>query len=413
MTRPRKATFGLALATLAVTLASCTGQTDPATSVDHDSATLRGHGHCDPGDDAGRFRFEIRTGTDAFAPVTDWGGLVCEGDEPSSDIPLTAEATGLQPETTYQYRIAYKFESNQSVVWTDSDGGDPNGTNYDQLTTSAAPPPPIGDPIVIGEDQGWQTGGTNPQPSDQHLHTATVVNLKPFDRLTSTRQVVVRVTTHNNPTPVDYVRWSCESDVKQRVDIDWSSEGTATKDVAFTIDPSQCPDGIREIRFTGNRGTGQREFTTSRFPVLFDSNNNGGGSHYETSLASLQANSFTPGNFGRCGGGAWYEADEYQIIFMDCRVYHRAMYQGLQPGDTIPVRSQDGQGVCVLDPDFHGGNTGRHLATFGANTVTNVKLPSDLAPGSEHKIHCRSISPAQPIEAGVHVLRFRIGQGIA
>src|SRR5215207_5066552 len=79
---------------------------------------------------------------------------------------------------------------------------------------------------VPQEQQGWQS-------ANSHLHAAwadeRINNLGTLDEVVDLN---VTVTFHNNPGTLSFVRWSDYSDVRQRVDANWTptpdGSGTAT-----------------------------------------------------------------------------------------------------------------------------------------------------------------------------------------
>jgi hypothetical protein len=250
---------------------------------------------------------------------------------------------------------------------------------------------------VPQEQQGWQN-------ADSHLHVSwadeRMNNLGTLDEAVDLK---VTVLFHNNPGTLTFVRWSDYSDVRQRVDTDWTPGGDqheARLDVNLRIDPAQfAASGWREVRITANRGEPEREFTTSRL-CLFVKNGKSRSDNCNTGPEG------DPQSAGRCGGGAWYPEPEYRIAFIDCRDMQTMQTRELQGGDRIRVKGQDGPLTVTLDPAFHASppNPGRELLRGGsANTWHTVTIPSDLSPGV-HTLHSRAM--ASNGEAGVHVQKF-------
>ena len=93
----------ISLAAIVLVVAvGCEGQTDPATNVTATSATLNGKGRCTSAGERGDFWWELgRSGvfqrTGARNPYN-CGGV-------TQTVPLSANATGLMPSETYQFRL--------------------------------------------------------------------------------------------------------------------------------------------------------------------------------------------------------------------------------------------------------------------------------------------------------------------
>ena len=167
------------------------------------------------------------------------------------------------------------------------------------------------------------------------------------------------------------------------------------------IDPAQfAASGWREVRITANRGTPEREFTTSRL-CLFVKN---GKSRSDNCNSGPEGQ---PQEAGRCGGGSWYPQPEYRIVFIDCRDMQTMQTEHMQGGERIRVKGQDGPLTVTLDPSFHANpqNPGRVLlSNASADTWHTVTIPSDLSEGI-HKLHSRAMA-TETGEAGVHVQSF-------
>lgn len=230
-------------------------------------------------------------------------------------------------------------------------------------------------PAQADETQAWETNTT-------HLHA--VFGMTMFQTVSATTTVPFTVLLHNSHARVYRVRWSCESDVKQNVDVAWQGTGAAEQKfgpVNLTVDPGLCSAGWRELRFTAiaRRTNGEQEFTTSRECVNF-TRGNGTSSNYCGG----------PTIAGRCGGGAWYQATGYLVPTVDCRDVARAAGAGFHPGDVIRVRTQIGGGSIIgtFDPSFHTGNQGVGLQTKPAgSTYQSFVIPN--LPAGLHKFHVR------------------------
>jgi hypothetical protein len=241
------------------------------------------------------------------------------------------------------------------------------------VLAALAAAPLLPGPALAVKYQGWQTDLTH-----VHLETPTAM----FQAYAARIVVPVTVLLHNSRARVQSVRWSCESDVKQTVPLAFAGTGAPeeTRTVNLTVDPSKCPRGWQEIRWSVDTTMpdGTREFTTSRecANVL---TGNGASEDYCGG----------PTVAGRCGGGAWYEATTYLIGYVDCRDWNRAITIGFHAGEKIRVRTQSGGGGMVaFDPDFHHGDPGvGQQATPPNNTWTTVTIPN-LAPG-QHTLHLR------------------------
>jgi hypothetical protein len=136
-------------------------QTDRATNVTHNSATLNGRGNCSL-DVHGKWWWEVRLqdGQSTFQRVSPKLDFDCPPDQdPNSagyqsainDVPLSFDATRLQPNKAYDFRLAADLgpEDGQGLVYADKDGdiytpdSQDNGL-WDQFRTPKAPdvPPP-------------------------------------------------------------------------------------------------------------------------------------------------------------------------------------------------------------------------------------------------------------------------------
>jgi hypothetical protein len=123
--------FAALAAPLLMLLAGCHGcQTEPATNVTYEAATLNGKGRC-----MGTYRVSWRY---AYRPVGQSGWTQtplrqadCPG--PTSLAPLPSfRVRGLRSATRYEFRLE------AGPIWFDAAGHD-NGTGYDRFTTGAHP----------------------------------------------------------------------------------------------------------------------------------------------------------------------------------------------------------------------------------------------------------------------------------
>jgi A nuclease family of the HNH/ENDO VII superfamily with conserved AHH len=140
--RPAIAALGVALV---LVLGAC--DTQPATDISHDAATLNARGACS-GTMNGIWQYELRRVGGPWNSVGPLHPFACGASGAETAI-QSHRATGLQPNTTYQYRIrAYENNSAREYFF-DSTGAD-RGTNYDQFTTRPHPHP-----------TSWNYGGAN------------------------------------------------------------------------------------------------------------------------------------------------------------------------------------------------------------------------------------------------------------
>jgi hypothetical protein len=229
------------------------------------------------------------------------------------------------------------------------------------------------------EIQAWDSD-PNFSPSQQHIHATDT--LTQFQRISGTTQFQVTVLLHNSTAHINWVRWGCESSVKQYVPVNWQGTGAHEErfgPVTLSISPSQCPGLYREIRVTANADriplTNNRAFTTTRTCLQMGTS----GTNYCGG----------PTQAGRCGGGAWYEATEYSIARVDCRDVATMQSRPLRPGvDTIRVDAQAGSVFAHIDPGFHAFNPGIAVVSNGGTSWRTFTVPAGLAPGP-HKLVVR------------------------
>jgi hypothetical protein len=149
-------------------LAACGGRTTGAFNVDHDSASLGYEGHCDTDDEGWIFVEYREVGTTPWTRV-DEGRVLPQGAElpgydpnettpctqrlPSSgEVPGEAPATGLDPSTTYEYRVGFRFVNGYEVVNDSTAPVSGSNTAYHTFTTDAAPPSVVcDDSQAVGE----------------------------------------------------------------------------------------------------------------------------------------------------------------------------------------------------------------------------------------------------------------------
>jgi hypothetical protein len=160
------------LVLFAFVFAACEGTTTGgSTGTDANgnitSVELHAEGSCTANeDDRGRFRWSVRPdgSTGSFTPVSAWSGVVCDpnnNSEVNTTTPLSFNwprngetgFPGWEDDTTYEYRIEYKFESNQNIAWTNSFGENNPSDGYDVVQIPADPAPPTSDLLGIDWSQ--------------------------------------------------------------------------------------------------------------------------------------------------------------------------------------------------------------------------------------------------------------------
>lgn len=139
--RPAIAALGVALV---VVLGAC--DTQPATDITHNAATLNARGAC-YGTMNGIWQYELRRVGGPWNSVGPLHPFACGASGAETAI-QSHRATGLQPNTTYQYRIRAYENNSAREYYFDSTGAD-RGTNYDQFRTLPSYP------------TSWNYGGAN------------------------------------------------------------------------------------------------------------------------------------------------------------------------------------------------------------------------------------------------------------
>lgn len=115
----------------------CSGQTDPATNIDQDSATLNGRVSCDTGE-SGMFWFEIDT-PGLFKRVGLTRSYNCS--TALTNVPVTQRVTGLRAGRVHKFRLAVDpGPQDGNVVYGDADGAVRQNPQYDWFITKATGP---------------------------------------------------------------------------------------------------------------------------------------------------------------------------------------------------------------------------------------------------------------------------------
>ena len=116
----KRATSAVIAASAVVALAACEGQTNPATSVTHDAATLHASLRCDRderGDYGGEYR---RVGTSAWTQV---GRQTFDCGAGADSHEESFRVGRLQPSTSYEFRVCGDLTNpNHPVLCADSAG---------------------------------------------------------------------------------------------------------------------------------------------------------------------------------------------------------------------------------------------------------------------------------------------------
>lgn len=232
-------------------------------------------------------------------------------------------------------------------------------------------------PSVAAADFGWWPDCTAPsiplevhswwlqpgEPHARHLHLAACA---PNSRDTtgglvslSTREPLhVKVTSFNNPGTVSWVRWSWESDIKQRITMNKPCQSAPNQLqecswwVDFTLDPFLASrGGLRELRLSPNITTndlGERQFGTLNFQIYL--NNGKTPSNYRS----------RPNPIGR----SWYSTG---FDYANVEVNYTDFFRGAGDlgksiptvGGVVPLRIRHREGNFAVrsqlwqDPDFH------------------------------------------------------------
>lgn len=255
------------------------------------------------------------------------------------------------------------------------------------------------------EVQGWAPlpGSTDAR----HIHTQF-----PFQMLgtVSGPTSFTLTSLFHNRVPGDritLVRWATQDGIVESKAVSHTAAGgnVETFTDTLTLDPSKAAhSGWQEVRITANvlLTDGTREFSTTRQCMLFQSGKPRSDYCWNGSTSK-----------GRCGGGAWYgpnggnletSVPGYLIATVSCPDVRRAQ-QGLRPGETIQVRTQNtAGGFGTWDPDFHNGNLGHDQFTTPASNVWKTITIPAMSPGV-HKLHLRD---SRAGFSGAYVLPVKI-----
>jgi hypothetical protein len=155
-----------------LSLAAC--DTQPATNVTWDGATLNSKGACPGAGHRGTNQYQIRDvtrSTPAFKDVGARHRFDCTAKSGETALP-SERVGGLMPGRRYQYRLVTRLDNGSVVTW-DSKGTQ-NGTAWDAFTTPAEP--------VI--EEVTTTEEIDPAPSDDPV----AAGCPPPKRITNTRK---------------------------------------------------------------------------------------------------------------------------------------------------------------------------------------------------------------------------------
>lgn len=202
-------------------------------------------------------------------------------------------------------------------------------------------------PAIPLEVQGWWWQRGEPFPRHLH-HAACIPNARTADCSDGRNPIVdrpqtfsSRIMTYNNPHELNWIRWSWQSDVMERVDVDWLCDRgeVVTEGLEqcvwheeMTLDPLAGNGGLDELRLSANipeNEFGLRQFVTLNFQVCTGTGSQG----YRSD----------PDPIGR----AWYEGLDYSNV----RVNYMDFYRG-SLDEVVPTVS----GVVVLDIDHQRGS---------------------------------------------------------
>lgn len=234
-------------------------------------------------------------------------------------------------------------------------------------------------PAVPLEVQGWWWQRGEPFPRHLH-HAACIPNARTADCSDGRNPIVdrpqpftSRIVSYNNPHEVNWIRWSWQSGVVERVDVDWRcdpgevvAEGLeqCVWQEEMTLDPLEGSGGLDELRLSPNireNEFGLRQFATLNFQVCTGTSSEAYRSH--------------PDPIGR----AWYEGLDYSNV----RVNYMDFYRGSLT-DVIPTVS----GVVTLDIDHQrGSGENRSLLWLDTNHHLNPGQFGDPPPVGEVQAH--------------------------
>src|SRR5262249_11714150 len=123
----------LGLLVVCFLIAGC--QTDPATDVGPNEATLGGTAACPGAGANGYVWFQVRPAGGAFTDATPRRRFECSAQ--TADVAIPDVARGLAPGTTYDFRMAVLFDNGNFSTW--DSAGTQEGTAFDHFTTRREP----------------------------------------------------------------------------------------------------------------------------------------------------------------------------------------------------------------------------------------------------------------------------------
>jgi hypothetical protein len=250
------------------------------------------------------------------------------------------------------------------------------------------------------ESQTWWTPIAGaPDPAEPgHVHTGACFPLK--GTLSGPASIDVVTQLHNNPSKLTLVRWSDGSNVKQTISKSFSCPTSQCAQTdTLTLDPAKFDySGWREVRITSNTQTldGNRMYTTTRWCIFVVN-------------GKPQSNYCGPSSPGRNGTAGWYTGVEYMNAYVDDATFP---YGPVGMGSCMRMKGDRSTLFVSLDPHWHNipPDPGRVLYNgAGNNTWRTICLPSDLVPGSVHRVFERTdATGTTPVGTGSGVYTFPV-----
>jgi hypothetical protein len=236
-------------------------------------------------------------------------------------------------------------------------------------------------PAIPMEVHSWwgELGDEHPR----HLHMATCLpNARDTDgslvSVSRAQPFSVRVTSFNNPGRITSARWSWESDIKEKVPVDFQCQTSPMEMrechwwVDMTLDPAlSSSGGLREMRLTPNipnNDLGARQFATLNYQIFLK--NGRGESNYRS----------RPDPIGR----SWYTDFDYANVSVNYTDFFRgaADLNKTMPtvSGVVPLRIRHQRGSHAVrsqlwqDVDFHHDPEFWKEAVVGVPNAEGAKL---------------------------------------